>query len=202
MPLNMAGSPLANASNDLLELLTPELREKVEAGEYVIRGPGQNDKPVVVDTSGRIVKGSGRPLNANNPAVVGKVSAAKRTRTYNEALQHFVPVDRNGTPEAIVSLEEILQAAARVATGKPIAVTCPECEKDFMAPIGVDSKVLVWLGERLLGRATETKELNLRGEHLVRVLQDQTPIREIEVVALDPKERAERARAIREAFGD
>lgn len=168
----------------------------MEAGDYLIRGPGADpSKPVVVDAStGRIVKGSGRPPNANNPAVVGKVAAAKRTRAYNEALQAFVPVDRDGSPEAIVSLQELMEAAARVATGKSVAVTCPECKTEFGASVGVDSKVLTFLLERLLGRATETKDINIRSEQLVAMLHDFTPSKTREVIALTPEERAERAR--------
>lgn len=192
--LSAQGNALAADANGLLDLLTPELREKVEAGEYVIRGPGQNDKPVVVDTAGRIVKGSGRPPNANNPAVVGKVSAAKRSRAYAEAMQAFIPVDREGSNEAIVSLEELLESAARVATGKAVGVSCPECRHEFLAQIGVDSKVLTFLLERLLGRATETKDINIRSEQLVAMLHDYTPSKAREVIAVSPQERAERAR--------
>lgn len=168
----------------------------MEAGEYVIRGPGQNPlKPVVVEAAtGRIVKGSGRPINANDPAVVGKVSAAKRSRAYNEALQAFVPVDRDGTPEAIVSLQELMEAAARVATGKSVEVVCAHCSQPFNASIGVDSKVLTFLLERLLGRATETKDINIRSEQLVAMLHDYSPSQAREVIALTPEERADRAR--------
>ena len=151
----------------------------------------------MVDASGHFVKGSGRSLKANNPAVIGKISAAKRSRAYTEALQAFVPVDREGTPEAITSLEELMTAAARVATGKSVGVTCPNCQTEFGASIGVDSKVLTWLLERVLGRATETQNINVRSEQLVQMLTDYTPSGAREVVAVTPAERAERARQAR-----
>ena len=184
--------------SELLDLLTPELRAGVEEGRYRLAGMGKT-KPVVVDaTTNRWVKGSGRPAKANDPAVVGKVSAAKRSRPYTEALQAFMPADKDGSPDAIISLQEMIDLAARAVRGGPVEVQCPcECSKKFSVNIKSDTKLLAFLIERIGGRATETKDINLRGDHFVRILQDQTPLsRDIEVVALDPKERAERARII------
>ena len=183
--------------NELIELLTPELRAGVEDGRYRLAGMGQT-KPVVVDaTTNRWVKGSGRPAKANDPAVVGKVSAAKRSRPYTEALQAFMPADKDGSPDAIISLQEMIELAAKAARGLPVPIECPQCQHHFTENIKPDTKLLAFLIERIGGKATETKDINLRGDHFVRILQDQTPLsRDIEVVALDPKERAERARII------
>lgn len=141
-------------------------------------------------------------MNANNAAVVGRVSAVKRSRAFNEAITEFISVDKDAGERAITSLEELLEAAARVATGKSVKVTCPHCETEFGASIGVDSKVLTWLLERLLGRAVEVKDVNIRSEQIVALLSDKTPMRDIEVVALDPRERAERQRIIEAELAD
>ena len=48
-----------------LELLTPELREKVESGEFQIAEPRfwlHENKPVVKTLKGKMVKGSGRMM--------------------------------------------------------------------------------------------------------------------------------------------
>lgn len=128
--------------------------------------------------------------------MVGKVSAAKRSRPYTEALQAFMPADRDGHPDAIISLQEMIELAAKAARGLPVAIDCPKCDHHFERNLKPDTKLLAFLIERIGGKATETKDINLRGDHLVRVLQDQTPLRDINVIALDPKERADRARII------
>ena len=119
-------------------------------------------------------------------------------------MQEFIAVDKHGgAANAVTSLEELIQAAARVSTGKPIPVDCPECEHHFILNLGVDSKVLVFLLERLLGKPTETKDVNIRSEQIVELLRDETVNARLEIVALDPRERAERQRIIEaELIGD
>lgn len=157
----------------------------------------------MVNQKGQVVKGSGRYPNANNAAAVAKMSAVKRSREYHEAVREFIPVEKaEAGAHALTSLEELLEAAARVATGKPFGVRCPDCKYEFTVNMGVDSKVLVFLLERLLGKATETKDVNIRSEEIVKLLQDESVNLQIEVVALDPRERAERARVIEASFAD
>ena len=103
---------------ELLELLTPELRAGVLGGTLRIWGPGQNPlKPVVMDLKGRVVKGSGRFPNANDAAVVGTASAWKRSGTYQEALETFVTRYKAEAAEGKTSLEEIMEVAARIVRG-------------------------------------------------------------------------------------
>ena len=183
--------------SDLLELLTPELREGVEDGRYRLAGMGQT-KPVVVDaTTNRWVKGSGRPAKANDPAVVGKVAAARRSRPYTEALQAFMPAEKDGSAEAIISLQEMIELAAKAARGLPVPVECPSCKHHFTENIKPDTKLLAFLIERIGGKATETKDINIHSEQLVALFHDMTPRTERNVVALTPQEMVERARQAR-----
>lgn len=149
---------------------------------------------------GHIVKGSGRHPKANNAATVSKMTAVKRSRTYQEAMYDMISVDEESGKNAILSLEELLKAAAHVATGKPKAVTCPACLHQFLEAIAVDSKVLVFLLERILGKATETKDVNIRSEQIVELLRDESVNARLEIVALDPRERSERQRVIEAEF--
>lgn len=154
----------------------------------------------MVNQKGQVVKGSGRYPNANNAAAISKITARKRSRTYQEAMYDMISVDEESGKDAIISLEKLLDAAAHVATGKPKAVTCPACNNRFLEAIDVDSKVLVFLLERILGKATETKDVNIRSEQIVELLRDESVNARLEIVALDPRERSERQRTIEAEF--
>lgn len=186
-------------------LLDPEVLRKIEEGEYAIAGPGQREgKPVVVNAAtGRWVKGSGRPLNANDPALVGKIHGFKHSRKYNEALESFIPADKDGSDFAILSLEELLVAARKAVIDvvQYIDATCPECDHEFrVESVGKpDAKVLTFLIERLVGAAKKTEEVNIHSEEVVRIMNDTRILSQVEVVSLTPEERAARARTISEA---
>ena len=186
-------------------LLDPAVLQKISEGEYTIAGPGQRDgKPVVIDAAtGRWVKGSGRPLNANDAALVGKIHGFKHSRKYNEALESFIPADKDGSDFAILSLEELLVAArsAVIDVVQFIDAQCPACDQKFkVESVGKpDAKVLTFLIERLVGAAKKTEEVNIHSEELVRVMNDTRVLHQIEVVSLTPEERAARKRAIIEA---
>ena len=186
-------------------LLDPEVLQKIGEGEYTIAGPGQREgKPVVVNAAtGRWVKGSGRPLNANDPATVGKVHGFKHSRKYNEALESFIPADKDGSDFAILSLEELLVAArsAVIDVVQFIEAQCPACDQRFKVESAgkPDAKVLTFLIERLVGAAKKTEEVNVHSEEVVRIMNDTRVLHQIEVVSLTPEERAARKRAIIEA---
>ena len=189
----------------LLALLSPELRAGVDEGRFKLVGPGKNpEKPVVVNaTTGRWVRGSGRPLNANDPAEVGKKHGFKHSNNYQEAMDMLVPAFRTGNEYAIMTLEELLVAAKAAVLGDPLyeKQTCPECETTFVARTGTkrDSKVLVFLIERLIGAAQKKTDVNVHSEELIHLISDTRVLAQIEVVSLTPEVRAARARAISEA---
>ena len=186
-------------------LLDPEVLRKVQEGEYAIAGPGAREgKPVVINAAtGRWVKGSGRPLNANDPALVGKIHGFKHSRGYVEALEQFIPAEKDGTDLAIVSLEELLVAARKsvIDVVQYIDAQCPECDHKFrVESVGKpDAKVLTFLIERLVGAAKKTEEVNFHSEEVINILNDTRVLHQIEVVSLTPEERAARKRAIIEA---
>lgn len=186
-------------------LLAPDVLVKIETGEYRIAGLGKiAGKPVVVNaTTGRWVKGSGRPAAANDPVEVGKVHGFKHSRGYTEALERFLPAERADSSVAVMSLEELLVAARRmtVETTAKVKAVCPECSHNFEVTTEgrPDSKVLTFLIERLVGAAKKTEEINLHSEELVRVLSDQTILHKIDVVGISPDERADRIRAVKDA---
>lgn len=188
---------------DLFDLLTEPLRAGVEDGSMRLVGPGQNDKPVVVDAvTGRWVAGSGRPLGANDSALVGKVHGFKHSKGYVEALEHFIPAEAGGEG-AIMSLEELLVAAKKavIDVTEKHQVICPACDHKHYITIGgkADAKVLTFLIERIVGAAQKTQEINLHSEELVKVLSDTRVLHTLQVVALTPEQRAANIRAIQEA---
>ncbi len=195
--------------DDLYVQLTPELQAGVDEGRFLIAGPGQNDKPVVVDAvTKQFVKGSGRPLNANDSAYIGKVTAYRRSKAYNEALEQLIPSfeDDENSPDAIISFQELIQAAKECVVGMPeaIEVKCPcGCNHVWRELIGAkrDSKMIMFLIERLAGAANKTQTVNLHSEELVRVLNDTRVLHEIQVISLTPEQRADRIRQIAEADG-
>lgn len=187
---------------ELLEHLTPALREKVERGELLVFEGQRADKPVLRDAySGKIVKGSGRPPKANDIALISRKTAFKRTRTFSEAFDAFIPSKREDNPEAIISLEELIDYAAKVARGwhSYKDVDCPSCNHHFSVEMQnkPDAKLLSFLIERRVGKAKETMEINTRSEQIIAMLSDKTPV--VEVIALTPKEKMERTRAILDA---
>jgi hypothetical protein len=193
--------------DDLYLLLTEELRTGVDEGRYLIAGPGQNDKPVVIDAdTKRWVTGSGRPLNANDPAYIGKVTAYRRSKVFSEALEQLIPAfaDDDEHPDAIISFQELIQAAKECVVGLPEAVdvTCPcGCGHEFRYLVGAkrDSKMIMFLIERLAGAANKSMTVNMHSEELIKTVSDSRVLHEIEVVSLTAEERAERRRKVLEA---
>lgn len=194
--------------DELLELLSPELREKVESGEYRV-APGQNAlKPYVTDAAtGRVVKGSGRPLGANDPAQVARTSAYKKTKNYSQAMELMVPVEKN-SPGAIMSFEELLEQARKLVIPENRRYTkdCPVCHENglrtqvtFQVERAPDVKTLIFLIERLAGEAAKTTDVNVHSEEIVRVLHDQRILQQVEIVTLSADERAERIRRVIDA---
>lgn len=196
--------PTGEDYEDLRDLLTEELRQGVDEGRFLIAGPGQNDKPVVVDAeTKRWVTGSGRPLNANDPAYIGKVTAWRRSKVFSEALEQMIPAWEGDSPEAIISFQELIQAAREAVVGEPVIEehTCSHCGEVDVIINGRkrDNKVLMFLIERLAGAANKTTTVNLHSEELIRLMSDNRVLHDVSIVALSAEERADRVRRVQEA---
>lgn len=201
--MNEPTTDLVESKADLYALLSEDLKVGVDEGRFLVLGPGQNDKPVVIDAeTKRWVKGSGRPLTANDPAYIGKTTAFKRSNRFNEAIEQFVPVAREDSPYAITSLEELIEAAVKLAVPEPkrYDVTCPECRHEHSITVDAppNQKMVEFLIKRLAGDATKTTNVNMHSEEMVRTLSDTRIVHEIEIISLTPEQRAARIRAVQE----
>lgn len=184
----------------LIDRVEPEIRDRILAGELLIE-PGQRpEKPVLKDAAtGRFIKGSGRPVNANDPAITGKVSAYKQTKSFTEWFDAFIPAVAEDNPDAIISLQELIETAARVSRGEDVEIECSNCKSKNWYAIKPNAKLLSFLIERRVGKAKETQDINLRSESIIQLLQDPRPIGVVEVITMTPEERIERRRQIEEA---
>lgn len=179
--------------------LADEVLAGIEAGDYRVAGPGMKDnKPVVVSVeTGRWIKGSGRPKKANDPVVVGKMTAYKKSKSYRDFLEDLIPVDKSDTAStvAITDLKEITRAAAELAVGADIEVpaVCPDCDHEFNITIKnkPDQRMVQWLMARLVGDAAKAVDVNVRSESLVALIQDYAP-GSLGTVGLTDEEKAAR----------
>ena len=175
-----------------LELLTPELREKVESGEFQIIEPRfwlQEHKPVVKTLRGRLVKGSGRMMGVKAAEEASRESAPRRRKGYRYLTEEFIPPsDLRDSPNAIISFKELIESLIDACNGSPQQVRCKSCGDEFQHAFKKDAGVLYKLFENLNGKAKETQEINVSSQHMSMVLNERTPVREIQVRTLDPLE--------------
>jgi hypothetical protein len=187
-------------TDDDLDLLPESLRDGVEQGRYYLQHPQtwySPSRPVIKDvTTGRLVKGSGKIAGSKEAAVASRQTSYKRTKAYNEALEELIPIDRGDSPNAVASLRELTDSFWKAVNGQDVQVTCPHCEGKFMAPIKSDPHAIMKMIERLTGRAKETQEVNIHSEQISMVLNERTPMREIDVITIDPYEEQRRRDAL------
>lgn len=159
-------------SNELEALIAAapeELQDDIRAGELEVL-PGQRGKPVVRRADNkRIVKGSGRPLRANDPAHVGTVTAYKRSNSYREAMETLIPMFP--TADARKSFEGMIDLMWEAAEGSPQQVECMHCGKKSAWAFKKDGALLFKMIELLSGKARETKDINVEGSQLTQILE-------------------------------
>ena len=177
------GRPKRKNHPELLELLNPELREKVEKEGWSCY-EGQNPaKPVVLDEYGRIAKGSGRWPNANDPGLMGKLTGYKKSETYRQALETLVPMD--GDENRRGSFAWWLQQGMEAAEGSPQRVQCNACGKPQVVAFKKDGNLIFKIVELLSGKAKETQDINLKSQQLIAVLNERTPLDKVHVFTID-----------------
>lgn len=184
--------------DEIMSLVPEQFREGVLSGEYTVepRYRWYNpDKPVIVSTDTHRIR-SGRYINANNPAVIGRASAYKQTSSYRQMLETIVPLDGNKDKRG--SFAWLLEQFHQACEGSPQLAPCPHPD---ICPQGGKPHVIAFkkepapmfkLIELMAGKAKETQEVNVNTKQLLSILNDNVPITEITVIDLPPEQARER----------
>lgn len=192
---------------EIIDLIPERFQPGVLDGSLAVRPPihwWSEDKPVIVDSATNHIR-YGRYATANNPALLGKLSAYKRKKSYREMQQIYIGSEPGEHEKQIISLKEIIDALWDAANGSPQEVDCPHPElhtgRDIASLKHViafkkDPNALFKLYENLVGKATETTDINVNQSHLVKLLSDPTPMRDITVISMSPQEVYERKKLI------
>lgn len=188
-------------TDEILELVPEQFREGVIDGSLIVKDRKlwyDKLKPVLVDTKGRIK--SGRYIS-NDPTVISRTTAYKRKRGFREMRDLFVPATSGETAQAITSLEEIVKSLWEAVNGSPQQIECPcGCEYKGLYAFKKDPNALFRWYENIVGKATETQDINISNTHLIALLNDTTPIETMEVIDISPSEAFERRKLLGEGF--
>ena len=182
-------------TDEILELVPEQFLQGVKDGSLIVKDRKlwyDKLKPVIVDSKGKIRAGR---YVSNDPGVISRTSAYKRKRGFREMRDLFVPATENETAQAITSLEEIVKSLWEAVNGSPQQIECPcGCEYKGLYAFKKDPNALFRWYENIVGRATETQDINISNTHLIALLNDNTPIETVEVIDLTPSEAFERKR--------
>ena len=175
-----------------LPLLTPELREKVLAGEYYIREPGlwrTDTKPVVVNRKKNLVTGSGQMFGVPEQSRLNQIAATKNRRGYRALVEDLLPPNMTRDNEnAIMSFKELIENMLDACLGSAQQVTCTKCGDKFQTAFKKDAATLYKVFENLNGKARETQDINVSSHHLAVMLNERTPVPDIQVRVLGQEE--------------
>jgi len=194
----------SNEREKLIQSLDDEAREMVESGEWKITGEN-NGRAVIVDAgTGRWVKGTARPANANDPAEVARATAYKRTPAWREAWQNVFHL---GGEDGGVGFEALVEKLWWAVNGAKQVVDCPhlDCQKKHVVAFKPDPKVMMQMVESLIGRMSHV-EVEGKFAHLHAMLEQQGEAPSsagMEFYATDPKgpNSPEERRRVLEADG-
>lgn len=188
---------------EILDLIPERFQAGVLDGSLVVRPRDMwwsEDKPVIVDAHDNHIK-YGRYSTANNPTVVSRQTAYKRKRGYKEMQAVYIGAEPGEHEKQIISLKEVIDALWDAANGSPQYIDCPHPElhtgRDVaglkhVVAFKKDPNALFKLYENLVGKATETTDINVNQNTLVKLLTDQTPLTELTVIDLPPDQIYER----------
>ena len=191
-----------NINDDILKTLDSELLQQVQQGERTLH-PGRDAyKPVIRygpkgQHPGALAPGSGvspRHKDAEN----GRQGAIKQTKEYGALLERLIPANEDKTEWG--SFGWLVTQGLRAAEGNPQKkdVTCSECGHTEVVEFAgkPDTNAIIKLIEFLRGRATETREIDVRAAHIHKTLEAGVDISELLVNALPPDEVAARQKAL------
>ena len=162
------------------------------------------DRPVIVEAKNNHIK-HGRYITANNPGIVSQQTAFKRKKSYREMQQVYIGTEPGEHEKQIISLKEVIDALWDAANGSPQLVRCPHPELhppgskvplEHVVAFKKDPNALFKLYENLVGKATETTDINVNQTALVRLLQDTTPLSNLVVIDLPPDQVYEKRRLL------
>lgn len=211
MAYKVKGSRLsAGEIDEIIDLVPDRLRAGVLDGTLAVKPREMwydQEKPVVVNARTNHIQ-HGRYITANNPAVVSRQSAYKRKKGYKEMQQVFIGTEPGEHEKQIISLKEVVEALWDAANGSPQMIKCPHPELhppgsrvplEHVVAFKKDPNALFKLYENLVGKATETSEINVNQSTLVRMLQDTTPVNDLVIIELPPDQAYEKRKLLEEA---
>lgn len=191
--------------DDVIRTLDPELLRQVQVGERTLH-PGRDAyKPVIRygpkgQHPGALAPGSGvspRHQDVEN----GRKGAIKQTKEYGALLERLIPA--NEDTEQWGSFGWLVTQGLRAAEGNRQSknVTCSDCGHVEVVEFAgkPDANAIIKLIEFLRGRATETREIDVRAAHIHKTLEAGVDVSELLVNALPPAEVASRRKALEEA---
>lgn len=199
----------ASEIEEIFDLIPERFHAGVLDGTLTVRGKEHwysPDKPVIVESHNNHIK-HGRYATANDPAIVSRQTAYKRKKGYQEMQHVYIGAEPGEHEKQIISLKEIIDALWDAANGSPQYIDCPHPELHTGRDIASlkhavafkkDPNALFKLYENLVGKATETSEINVNQTSLVKLLQDRTPLTEVTVIDMTPTQVYERRKLLEE----
>lgn len=167
---------------EIMETLDSDTRALVDAG-LVKLWRGRGGKPVLRDAKGKILPGSGLHLNEKHGNTEAATSMSwKRTNAYRSLIEKYFTEDK---------FDEMMEAGFEAAVGHPVTkeATCGECGATQQIEMyrKPDSTIFFKVLEQLMGRAEETKQINVDSEHLHRLIDERVEVEEVETFSVRPE---------------
>jgi hypothetical protein len=188
-----------------LQGLPADLKELVVRGQRTL-WPGRDPlKPVIRYGPEHKRRGALAPLGTaggvgpNHKDVGnGRRGGVKQTKEYQALLERAIPASDD--PEEWGGFAWLIEQGLEAAEGgdKTVPATCPECSHKFpvIAYKKHDTNAIIKLIEFVRGRATETKQVDVRSVELHAILAEGTDIANVQVHALEPAVVAARRQAL------
>ena len=188
--------------NDVIRTLDPELLQQVQSGERTLHPGRAAYKPVIRYGPKGLHPGALAPGSGVSPrhqdVANGRKGAIKQTKEYGALLERLIPATED--TDQWGSFGWLVTQGLRAAEGNKQSknVTCSECgHVDVVEFAGKpDANAIIKLIEFLRGRATETREIDVRAAHIHKTLEEGVDVSELLVHALPPDEVAARRRAL------
>ena len=176
--------------------MSEEHRALVESGQY---NAFEGQKYPVLrwatgSKKGKLAPGTGLTPGHNDAAQVGKSTSYRRTAEYRALLERLIPPDEDANKRG--TLAWLVAQGFNAAEGGDVKreMTCPECEHSWTEKIWKrpDANAITKMLEMVIGRAPEQKDINLRAEHIYKMIDGRENLKEITVHSVDPHEREKR----------